>query len=87
MLVKFISVQRYVSYCCVTRLLQSGVEIVLKKIDHEPSGCQIVKSQGISVFYNTLLLDKFKQWDSVDQIVLRHLFFTNSIFKLIIRDN
>ena len=33
----------------VTRLLQSGVEIVLKKIGHEPSGGQIVKSQEISV--------------------------------------
>ena len=30
--------------------LQSGVEIVLKKIGHEPSGGQIVKSQEISVF-------------------------------------
>ena len=37
-------------YCCVTRLLQSGVEIVLKKIDHEQNGGQIVKSQEISVF-------------------------------------
>ena len=46
----FISVQRYVRDCCVVRLLQSGVEIVLKKIGHEPSGGQIVKSQGISVF-------------------------------------
>ena len=30
--------------------LQSGVEIVLKKIGHEQSGGQIVKSQEISVF-------------------------------------
>ena len=60
----FISVQRYVSYCCVTRLLQSGVEIVLKKIGNKPSGGQIVKSQEISVFYNALLLDKFKQLES-----------------------
>ena len=37
-------------YCCVTRLLQSGVQIVLKKIGHEQSGGQIVKSQEISVF-------------------------------------
>ena len=36
-------------YCCVTRLLQSGVEIVLKKIGHEHSGGQIVKSKEISV--------------------------------------
>ena len=56
------SVQRYVRYCCVTRLLQSGVEIVLKKIGHEQSGGQIVKSK--EVFYNALLLDKFKQLQS-----------------------
>ena len=37
-------------YCCVTRLMQSGFEIVLKKIGYEPSGGQIVKSQEISVF-------------------------------------
>ena len=37
---------------------------MLKKIGHEPSGGQIVKSQEISVFYNALLLDKFKQLDS-----------------------
>ena len=48
-------------YCCVTRLLQSGVEIVLKKIGLKQSGGQFVKSQEISVFYNALLLDKFKQ--------------------------
>ena len=40
----------YVRYCCVTRLSQSGVEIVLKKIGHEQSEGQIVKSQEISVF-------------------------------------
>ena len=33
-------------YFCVTRLLQSGVEIVFKKI----GGVQTVKSQEISVF-------------------------------------
>ena len=37
---------------------------MLKKIGHEPSGGQIVKSQEISSFYNSLLLDKFKQWES-----------------------
>ena len=37
---------------------------MLKKIGHEPSGGQIVKSQEISVFYNALLLDKFKQSNS-----------------------
>ena len=36
-------------YCCATRLLQSGVEIVLKNIGHEQSGGQVVKSQEISV--------------------------------------
>ena len=34
---------------CVTRLLQSDVEIVLKKIGHEHSGGRFVKSQEISV--------------------------------------
>ena len=48
-LIQFISVQRYVMYGCVTRVLKSGVEIVLKKIGHEQSGGQIVKSQEISV--------------------------------------
>ena len=57
--VKYISVQRYVMYCCVTRLVQSGVEIVLKKIGHEQSGGQIIKLQEMSVFiYYALLLDK-----------------------------
>ena len=51
-------------HCCVTRLLQSGVEIVLKKIGHEQRGGQIVKLQEISDFYNALLLDKFKQLES-----------------------
>ena len=37
-------------YGCVIRLLQSGVELALKKIGHEQSGSQIVKSQEISVF-------------------------------------
>ena len=41
--------QKYVRYCCVTCLVQSGVEIVLKKIGHEQSGGQIVKSQEISI--------------------------------------
>ena len=36
---------------------------MLKKIGHESSGGQIVKSQEISVF-NALLLDTFKQLDS-----------------------
>ena len=36
---------------------------MLKKIGREASGCQIVKSQKISVFYNALLLDKFKHWE------------------------
>ena len=36
------------SDAAASRLLQSGVEIVLKKIGHEPNGGQIVKSQEIS---------------------------------------
>ena len=36
-------------YCCIACLFQSGVETVLKKIGHEQSGGQIVKSQEISV--------------------------------------
>ena len=48
--VQFISVQSYVKYFCVTHLLQSHVEIVLKKFGYEQSGGQIVKSQEISVF-------------------------------------
>ena len=38
--------------------------------------------------HNALMLDKFKQMGlvSVDQNVLRHLFFANFIFKFIIRD-
>ena len=50
-------------YCCITRLLQSDVKIVFKKIGHEQSGCQIVKSQEMTV-YNALLHDKFKQLGS-----------------------
>ena len=76
-------------YCCVTRLLQSGVEIVFKKIGHEQSGGQIVKLQEISVFI--MLTCWFKAQAigniSVDQNAPRHLFFANSIFKFIIRDN
>ena len=37
---------------------------MFKKIGHEPSGGQIVKSQEISVFYHALLLDTFKQLES-----------------------
>ena len=37
-------------YGCVTCLMESGVELVLKKIGHEQSGGQIVKSQEIGVF-------------------------------------
>ena len=50
--------------CCVTRLLQSDVETVFKKIGHEQSGGQIVKSQEIKRFYNALLLDMLKQLES-----------------------
>ena len=37
---------------------------MLKKIGHEPSGGQIVKSQEIHILDNALLLDNFKQWES-----------------------
>ena len=37
---------------------------MLKKFGHEPSGDRNVKSQEISVFYNALLLVKFKQCES-----------------------
>ena len=50
-------------YCCVTCLLQSCVEIVLKKIGHEQSGGQIVVT-GNKRFFNALLLDTFKQLES-----------------------
>ena len=36
--VSSISVQRYVRHCCISHLSQPGVKIVLKKIDHKPSG-------------------------------------------------
>ena len=73
-------------YCSVTRLLQSGVEIVLKKIGHEQSGGQIVKSQEIGVFIMlSCWINKAIGITSVDQIVPRHLFLANSFLKLIIR--
>ena len=54
--VAFISVRRYVSYCCITHHSQPEVKNVLKKINHKPSGGQIVKSYK-KRFYNALLLD------------------------------
>ena len=48
--VSFISVQRYVRYCCITCCLKPGVKNVYKKIGQKPSRCQIVNSQKISVF-------------------------------------
>ena len=48
--VLFISVQRYVRYCCITYRLQPGVKNVYKKIGQTPSRGQIVKPQKISVF-------------------------------------
>ena len=54
----------YVKYCCVTRLLQAGVEIVLKKIAHELSGGSNCKVAGNKRFYDALLLGKFKQLES-----------------------
>ena len=61
---------------------------MLKKIGHEPSGGQIVKSQEISVFKNALLLDKFKQLDSYQYIKLYpDTYSLHFIFKFITRDN
>ena len=61
---------------------------MLKKVGHEPSRGQIVKSQEISVLIITLAgLVQAMRIISVDPIVLRHLFFANSIFRFIIRDN
>ena len=76
-------------YCCVTRLLQSGVELVLKKIGHEQSGGQIVKSQEISIFIMLSCWINCSNWNhlSRDQIIHRHLFFANPIFKFIMHDN
>ena len=48
--VSFISMQRYVKYCCITYRFQPGVKNVYKKNGHKPSRGQIVKSQKISVF-------------------------------------
>ena len=59
--VSFISVQRYVMYCCITYRLQPGVKNMYKKIGQKPSRGQIVKSQKISGFIIALLLDKSKQ--------------------------
>ena len=70
-----------------TRLLSPSVKNVLKKIGHKPSGGQIVKSQKISVFI--MLSSWIRQAMgivSVDQMVLRHLFFANSIFTFTIRN-
>ena len=75
-------------YCCVTRLLQSGVEMVLKKIGHEQSRGQIEKSQEISVLIMlSCWISSAIGIISVDQIVPRHLFYANYIFKFIIHDN
>ena len=51
-------------YGCAKRRLQSGVEIVLKKIGHEQSGGQIVKSQEISIFIMLSCWTKFVQLES-----------------------
>ena len=63
--VSFISVQWYVRYCCIAHLLQSGVRNVLMTIGYEPikwgSNCKVTENKR---FYNALLLDKFKQWES-----------------------
>ena len=50
-------------YGCVTRVLQSDVEIVLKKIGNEQSGGQIEKSQEISVFKMLSCLISSSNWN------------------------
>ena len=58
-------------------LCNQASKLCLKKLGHEPSGGQIVKSQEVQAMGII----------SVDQIVLRHLFCANFIIKFIIRDN
>ena len=54
-------------YCCVTRLLQSGVEIVLKKIGHEQSGGSNCKSQEISVFIMLSYWISSSNWNNLSR--------------------
>ena len=54
-------------YCCVTRLLQFGVEIVLKKVGHVQSGGQIVKSQEISVFITLSYWISSSNWNHLSR--------------------
>ena len=59
----------------------------IKKMGHKPSGVQIIKSHKITDFINYNALAGFVQEMeivSVDQMLLRHLFFANSIFNFII---
>ena len=65
-------VQRYVRYCCVTCLLQSSVEIVLKTIGHEQSGGQIVKSQEISVFIVLSCWISSSHWNHLSRLNCTH---------------
>ena len=58
----------------------------LKKIGHDPSGGQIVKSQKISVLCSFAGLIQGMGIVSVYQLELRHLFFGNSIFNFIKHD-
>ena len=64
------------------------INCVKNKIGHKPSGGQIVKSHKISVFILLPCKKKIQAMEivSVDQIILRHLFFANSIFNFIICD-
>ena len=75
-------------YCCVTRLLQSGVEIVLKKIGHEQSGGQIVKPQEISVFIMLSCWISSSNWNHISRSNCTQTpILASSIFEFIIRDN
>ena len=67
-------------------LATRGQKCVKEKL-LKPSGGQIVKSHKISVFIMPLVgLVQAMGIVSADLMVLRHSFFANSIFNLIIRD-
>ena len=60
---------------------------MLKKIAHEPSGVQIVKSQKMSVFYNALMLISSSNGTSLSRSkCTQTLILCKFIFKFIIRD-
>ena len=65
-----------------------GVEIVLKKIGHEQSGGQIVKSQEISVFIMLSCWISSSNWNHLSRPnCTQTLVLCKSIFKFIIHNN